>query len=37
PQLRIIRTPDSIFEYTLDDFIIDGYFHHPTIKAPIAV
>jgi thymidylate synthase len=37
PQLRISRTPDSIFDYTLDDFDVVGYRHHPTIKAPIAV
>ncbi len=37
PRLRIARTPDSIFEYTLDDFVIEDYQHHPTIKAPIAV
>ena len=37
PQLRITRTPDSIFEYTVDDFVIEDYQHHPTIKAPIAV
>ncbi|MET1034804.1 MAG: thymidylate synthase [Arthrobacter sp.] len=37
PQLRIRRTPESIFDYTLDDFEVVGYRHHPTIKAPIAV
>ncbi|MFB0834084.1 thymidylate synthase [Arthrobacter halodurans] len=37
PQLRILRTPESIFDYTLDDFEVVGYRHHPTIKAPIAV
>lgn len=37
PQLKINRKPDSIFDYTLDDFEILGYQHHPTIKAPIAV
>ena len=37
PQLRITRTPDSIFDYTIDDFVIEDYRHHPTIKAPIAV
>jgi thymidylate synthase len=37
PQLRITRKPDSIFDYTLDDFEVVGYQHHPTIKAPIAV
>jgi thymidylate synthase len=37
PQLVITRKPDSIFGYTLDDFEVVGYQHHPTIKAPIAV
>ncbi len=37
PQLRITRTPASIFDYTLEDFEVVGYQHHPTIKAPIAV
>ncbi|MEY9777929.1 thymidylate synthase [Arthrobacter sp. MW3 TE3886] len=37
PQLNITRKPDSIFDYTLEDFEVVGYRHHPTIKAPIAV
>jgi len=37
PQLKILRKPDSIFDYTVDDFEVVGYRHHPTIKAPIAV
>ena len=37
PQLEIVRKPDSIFNYTLDDFEAVGYRHHPGIKAPIAV
>ena len=37
PQLKITRKPDSIFDYTLEDFEVIGYQHHPTIKAPIAV
>jgi thymidylate synthase len=37
PRLRITRTPDSIFDYTIEDFVIEDYQHHPTIKAPIAV
>jgi thymidylate synthase len=37
PQLKITRKPDSIFDYTLEDFEVVGYQHHPTIKAPIAV
>jgi thymidylate synthase len=37
PQLLITRKPASIFDYTLEDFEVVGYQHHPTIKAPIAV
>ena len=37
PQLRIRRTPESIFDYTLEDFEVLDYRHHPGIKAPIAV
>lgn len=37
PRLEIARTPDSIFGYTLEDFDVVGYRHHPSIKAPIAV
>ncbi len=32
-----IRKADSIFAYTLDDFEVVGYEHHPGIKAPVAV
>ncbi|MCQ1952539.1 thymidylate synthase [Arthrobacter sp. zg-Y826] len=37
PKLRIRRTPESIFDYTLEDFEVLDYRHHPGIKAPIAV
>lgn len=37
PQLKILRKPDSIFDYTLDDFEVVNYRCHPGIKAPIAV
>jgi thymidylate synthase len=37
PQLKIKRKPDSLFQYQFEDFEIDNYRHHPTIKAPIAV
>nr|WP_159617712.1 thymidylate synthase [Arthrobacter zhaoguopingii] len=37
PRLRITRTPESISDYTLGDFEVLDYRHHPTIKAPIAV
>lgn len=37
PQLAIKRKPDSLFDYRFEDFEIDGYQSHPSIKAPIAV
>ncbi|WP_290874142.1 thymidylate synthase [Aquabacterium sp.] len=37
PTLHIRRKPDSIFDYTLDDFEVRDYEHHPAIKAPVAV
>ncbi len=37
PQLRFARKPDSIFDYTFEDFEVVGYRHHPAIKAPVAV
>lgn len=37
PALKIIRKPDSIFGYTLDDFIIEDYQCHPHISAKVAV
>jgi thymidylate synthase len=37
PRLNILRKPESIFDYTFDDFEFAGYEHHPPIKAPVAV
>lgn len=37
PQLKIKRRPDSIFDYTFEDFEIVGYQAHPHIPAPVAV
>lgn len=37
PQLNIKRKPESIFDYTFDDFEIVNYQSHPAIKAPVAV
>lgn len=37
PQLRIKRTPSSVFEYRIDDFELLGYDPHPHIPAPVAV
>lgn len=37
PTLKILRKPDSIFDYHYEDFLIENYNPHPHIKAPVAV
>ncbi|MBT1701645.1 thymidylate synthase [Chryseosolibacter indicus] len=37
PKLNIKRKPESLFEYSFQDFEILNYQAHPSIKAPIAV
>ena len=37
PTLRITRKPASIFDYTLDDFEVVDYQHHPAIRGAVAV
>jgi thymidylate synthase len=37
PTLRILRRPESIFDYQYEDFEMQGYECHPPIKAPVAV
>jgi thymidylate synthase len=37
PQLKILRKPPSLFDYTYEDFEIVDYRYHAAIKAPIAV
>jgi len=37
PKLRILRRPDSIDGYRLEDFELAGYDPHPHIKAEVAV
>ena len=37
PELKIIRKPDSIYDYKFEDFEIVGYDAHPNIKAPVAI
>ncbi|MFE6963509.1 thymidylate synthase [Agromyces sp. NPDC057679] len=37
PTLRLTRTPASIFDYEYDDFVVEGYEHHPAIRAAVAV
>ena len=37
PQLNIVRKPDSIFDYTFDDFEIKDYHPQAHIAAPVAI
>ncbi|TAY75198.1 thymidylate synthase [Rhizobium ruizarguesonis] len=37
PKLRLLRRPESIDGYTIDDFEVTGYDPHPAIDAPVAV
>jgi thymidylate synthase len=37
PKLVIKRRPASLFDYRFEDFELEGYHPHPSIKAPIAV
>lgn len=37
PKLVLKRRPESIFDYSYEDFEFVGYQYHPAIKAPIAV
>lgn len=37
PKLRILRKPDSIFDYRIEDFAVDDYEPHASISAPVAV
>jgi thymidylate synthase len=37
PTMKILRDVNSIDEFRLEDFVLENYEHHPTIKAPIAV
>lgn len=37
PTLEITRKPDTIFDYTIDDFVVHDYAPQARIKAPVAV
>lgn len=37
PKMRILRKPDSIDGYRIEDFVVEEYDPHPAIKADVAV
>ena len=37
PTLEFASRPSSIFDYSLEDFVVNNYQHHPTIKGTVAV
>lgn len=37
PELKVLRKPESIYDYKFEDFEIVGYDPHPHIKAPVAI
>jgi thymidylate synthase len=37
PRLEIVRRPDAIDGYVLEDFVLHDYAAQPHIKAPVAV
>ena len=37
PRLHINRSVSSLFEFSFDDLVLEGYDPHPHIKAPVAV
>jgi thymidylate synthase len=37
PRLRLAQRAADIFSYRFEDIVIEGYEHHPAIKAPVAV
>lgn len=37
PVMRLNPTVDNIFDFCYDDFLLNEYYPHPAIKAPVAV
>lgn len=37
PKLKILRKPESLFDYNVDDFEVIGYDPYPAIRLPVAV
>ena len=37
PRMRLNPAVTDLFAFTGADFILEGYQHHPAVKAPVAV
>ena len=37
PELKILRHPESIYDYRFEDFVLEGYDPEPNISAPVAI
>jgi len=37
PRLKLLRRPESIFDYRIEDFAVEDYAPQPHIAAPVAV
>ncbi|MGL4340702.1 MAG: thymidylate synthase [Rhodoglobus sp.] len=37
PKLRLASVRGSVFDYAFEDFVIEGYQHHPAIRGAVAV
>jgi thymidylate synthase len=37
PRFEIVRKPETIFDYKIEDFVVHDYAPQPPIKAPVAV
>ncbi len=37
PRMKILRTPESVFDFAFEDFELEGYDPHPHIKAAVSV
>jgi len=37
PQLKLLRRPESLYDYRYEDFVFEGYEPYPAIRAAVAV
>jgi len=37
PRMQLVRRPETLFDYRLEDFVLEGYDPHPPIKARVSV